>query len=139
MTAFDTDVLSDIFDGRPDYLLRLAAIPPALQAAPVVVMDEMLRGRLDMIRQADAGRAAVTVARAYELLDQTVAAFRAVRILPFTDAADVLVRGWKRAKIRVGTNDMRIAAIAISHQATLASRNARDFSLIPGLMLDVWP
>ena len=42
------------------------------------------------------------------------------------------------AKIRVGTQDLRIAAIATAHNATLVTRNARDYQLVPGLTLDVW-
>jgi predicted nucleic acid-binding protein len=33
---------------------------------------------------------------------------------------------------------MRIAAICIDHDATLVTRNARDYARIPGLTLDVW-
>ena len=50
-----------------------------------------------------------------------------------------LVASWRAARIRVKPMDMRIAAIAIHAGATLVTRNARDFRLIPGLSLDVWP
>ena len=55
-----------------------------------------------------------------------------------TPAGATLVADWKSAKIRVKPMDMRIAAIAIASDATLVTRNARDFKLIPGLKLDVW-
>lgn len=59
-------------------------------------------------------------------------------LLPYTAAADSLVQQWRAAKIRVGTNDMRIAATCIDHGATLVTRNARDCAQIPDLTFDVW-
>ena len=59
MKAFDTDVLTEILLGDPTYVARAATIPPYEQAVPVIVIEELLRGRLHVIRQAEAGQAKV--------------------------------------------------------------------------------
>ena len=72
------------------------------------------------------------------MFEQTFRALAAVRVLSYTNPADKLVEAFKRSKIRVGTRDLRIAATCIVHGATLVTRNARDFTLVPGLLLEVW-
>jgi tRNA(fMet)-specific endonuclease VapC len=138
MTAFDTDVLSDILVGNAACLQRLSLVPAADRVVPVVVLEEVLRGRLDGIRRAQAGRIRLTLERAYDLFRDAVEDTRPYRLLPYTAAADSLVRQWRRAKVRVGTNDLRIAAVCVDHWATLATRNARDYAQVPGLTFDVW-
>ncbi len=59
-------------------------------------------------------------------------------MLPYTAAADALFKAWRAAKVRIGTQDLRIAAICFAHGATLVTRNARDYTQVPGLILDVW-
>jgi tRNA(fMet)-specific endonuclease VapC len=137
MTAFDADVLSDILRGSPAVVARATASGPAEHAVPAVV-EEVIRGRFATIRQAEAGKGKVTLPQAYELFEQSFRALAAFRILPYTDAADKLVEAFRKGKIRVGTRDLRIAAICIVHGATLVTRNARDYSQLPGLTLDVW-
>jgi tRNA(fMet)-specific endonuclease VapC len=41
-------------------------------------------------------------------------------------------------KIRVGTQDLKIAAITLSHQATIVTRNYRDFSKVLNLRIEDW-
>lgn len=56
-------------------MARAAAIPLHEQAVPVIVVEEILRGRLNIIRQAEAGRASISLARAYELFEETFTDF----------------------------------------------------------------
>ena len=97
-----------------------------------------MRGRLHAIRQAEAGKGRITLARAYELLGRSVNDFHGLIILPYTGGADLLFRVWREQRIRVSTHNLRIAAICEDHAATLASRNRRDFERIPGLPVEFW-
>ena len=138
MTAFDTDVLSDLLAKRPDYVARAAVIPIADQAVPVIAAEEVIRGQLDAVRRAEAGQGKITLVEAYHWFEVALSNLRLARLLPYTDAADALFRQWRRQKLRVGTHDLRIAAIAVAHNATLVTRNQRDYALVPGLRLDAW-
>ncbi len=44
----------------------------------------------------------------------------------------------KKLKVRIGTMDLRIAAITLAHSATLITRNRRDFEKVPGLNFADW-
>ena len=138
MIALDADVISLVLQGDPVCVARLAAVPAADQSLPVVVAAELFRGRLNVIRQAEAGRGRVALGRAFELFQLTLEGIRPLEILPYTDHADILFRNWRQQRIRIGTNDLRIAAVCVAHGATLATRNQRDFVHVPGLTLEIW-
>ncbi len=138
MTAFDTDVLSDLIDGHPGYLQRLQTVEKADRLVPVVVIEEVFRGRLDGVRKAQAGQTKVTLSRAYELFQESVEKSRPFHLISYNPTAHALFLRFRAAKIRIGSQDLRIASICIAHNATLATRNARDYTLVPGLMLDIW-
>ncbi len=61
-----------------------------------------------------------------------------MQILPFNHAALQRFRNLRRAHRRLGTNDLRIAAIALAHGAVLVSRNLIHFSVLKGLGLEDW-
>ena len=39
---------------------------------------------------------------------------------------------------RIGTMDLKIASIALANNATLLTRNTRDFEKVPGLRIEDW-
>lgn len=139
MTAFDTDVLTLILVGSPPHYARMLTVAPADRCAPVVASSEHLRGRLSAIRAAESGRGRMSLALAYEMYDRSLRGLIDYRTLFYTAAADAEFRRLRAAKIRVGTNDLRVAAICIVHGVKLATRNARDFAQVPGLNLEIWP
>ena len=138
MTAFDTDILSDHFRGVQSIVARVDAVPASEQFVPIVVAEEQLRGRLDAIRKSQATPRWLTLEQAYEELEKTLADLSRFQVLPYTSTADALFKTWRAMKIRIGTQDLRIAAIAFAHNAKLVTRNARNFSQVPGLTLEMW-
>ncbi|MCE7982780.1 MAG: hypothetical protein DYG89_16475 [Caldilinea sp. CFX5] len=75
---------------------------------------------------------------AFRQLFETIEFYRALQVLLYTPSASVVFDRLRQQRIRIGTQDLRIAAIALSHQATVVTRNVRDFGQVPGLMIVDW-
>ena len=138
MTAFDTDILTDIAKRVPQVMARVASVSPNERFLPIVVAEEALRGQLASVRLAQAGSGRVTLERAYAYLEETLRAIKDIQLLPYTTLADALFVAWRIAKLKVGIQDLRIAAICVAHGAKLVSRNARDYGKVPGLNFEIW-
>jgi tRNA(fMet)-specific endonuclease VapC len=138
MKAFDSDVLTLIFQGDPDCVQKASLIPALVQSTPIVVIEEILRGRLNAIRLAQAEKSKLSVDHAYQLLELSIADFQKIKVLSHTSQAEALVKPWRKQKIRIGNSDLRIAAICVVHSATLISRNRKDFEQVPDLSIEFW-
>ena len=138
MIALDADVLSRLLQGDPVIGQKVAAVPAADRAIPIIVVEEVLRGRFNLIRQAESGKARITLERAYELFQSALSDVSKMQVLGYSAAAHVLAEGWRKQKLKVGTHDHRIGAICVSHGVKLATRNQRDFAQVPGLSLEIW-
>jgi len=103
-----------------------------------VVVEEVLRGRLNVIRAAQSGTKGTSIVRAYASFEQTFADFRSLTLLPFTEAAETQYQLWRKQRCRGGTLDLRIAATCVAHGVRLVSRNRRDFEELPGLDVEFW-
>jgi len=64
--------------------------------------------------------------------------FAAARVLPFDAKASVVFDGLVSKRVRIATMDLRIASIALSQGLTLVTRNFRDFSKVPQLLIEDW-
>lgn len=131
----DTDHLSLLQRGQPFVLAHLASVPVAQRAVTIITVDEQLQGRLAVIRRA---KTQIDAAREYERLREIVQFFATIQILDYDAAAATQFDALRRQGIRIGTQDLRIAAICLVRQATLATRNQRDFSLVSGLSTENW-
>jgi len=59
-------------------------------------------------------------------------------LLPFDADAAAKFKSLQRLRLRAGTMDVKIAAICLTHDLTLLTRNVRDFDGIPSLRIDNW-
>ncbi|WP_342597185.1 type II toxin-antitoxin system VapC family toxin [Cyanobacterium aponinum UTEX 3222] len=76
--------------------------------------------------------------KGYRLLQQIINSFSEARILDFEKDAIAIFQQLKNQKIGVSTMDLRIASIALSRNLILLTRNQKDFTKIPNLIIEDW-
>jgi tRNA(fMet)-specific endonuclease VapC len=131
---FDTDHLSLYGRNYPTILTRLSATQAPL-ITTAINAEEQLRGRLAQIAEAkDEAKQAV----AYQWLTETITFLSTFQILQYTAPAQAMYQMLKSQRLRVGTQDLRIAAIALAHNGILLTRNLKDFERIPNLSTQDW-
>lgn len=133
--VLDTDTITLQQANRRTILRHLEHIPPTQVFTTVITMREQIRGRLAIVDQTEEGAILV---KAYAQLQATVDYFKQVRVLPFTEEALTRLQQLRMQKVRVGTQDLRIAAIALSVDGILVTSNRRDFAKVPGLSIEDW-
>ena len=131
----DTDHVSLQERGHLPLRSHLESLPPGAIAVSVVTVEEMLRGRLAILARRSEGEARI---RAYAKLLETVLFFSSIPVIPFDSACEQQFQALRTMRLRVGSQDLRIAATALVHNVVLVTRNRRDFEQVPGLMLDDW-
>ena len=135
----DTDHISILQkQAGPDFaklMARIAQVPRSDLAFCIVSFHEQVLGCHTYLTQA---KTAADVIRGYRMLDRVLSAFTAALVLPFDNNAAAAFTGLAGQRVRIATMDLRIAAIALSHGLTVLTRNARDFSRVPGLVIEDW-
>lgn len=101
----------------------------------VVSFEEQMRGWMSVISRArDAAGQVPAYGHLRRLLDQ----YHEMRVLDFDAAAAAQFQPLRAAHRRANTMDLKIAAVAIAHDAILLSGNARDFAAIAGLRFEAF-
>lgn len=137
MTLFvlDTDHLSLYQRDVEPLLSKLLSHPPDELAITIITVEEQLRGRLAQVRKATT---AAHLNECYRWLGETVDQLARLPVLSFDDRAATLYEKFLSQRIRIGTQDLRIASIVLTQKAVLLTRNSQDFSRVPGLQLADW-
>ena len=131
----DTDQLSLLQRGHPAVQKHYDAHPPDHLAITIVTVEEQLRGRLAQVNKQPSGPLRC---EAYERLRKAVADFCKINVLEYDAAADALFLNLKRRFPQLGSQDLRIAAVTLAHQATLVTHNQVDFGKLPELTTEDW-
>lgn len=138
MLILDTDHLSELDEGSAAGARlneRLLAAGEDL-AATIVSAEEQLRGWLAQIHRAHADPHAQVSASAR--LQRRLEFYGCWTVLPWDKSAARLFISLRRQGVRIGPMDLKIACLALEHDATLLSRNSADFSKVPGLRCENW-
>ena len=133
--VLDTDHVSLFQQNHPILTERINAVNPEEIGVTVITLEEQFYGRLNGIRRANSPEKLIS---AYAKLSATWNYFATVNLLDFDLDASNCFAELLRQKIRIGTQDLRIAAVVMSRNAILVTRNRRDFERIPGLRFEDW-
>jgi tRNA(fMet)-specific endonuclease VapC len=137
MLVLDTDHLSELEVRSPAGMRLLARLEQARDDAFItaVTCEEQLRGWLAEIKRHTKPRSQIV---AYARLIRTVESQARWPILLLDEESVSEFESLGKRRVRIGTNDLKIAAIAMAHDATLLTRNAVDFGKVPGLKFANW-
>ena len=137
MHLLDTDTLSLLHAGNPRLRERQAQVGTWQIATTAITRIEILQGRFAFILRAVNGeellRAFAWLVRSEDLLQQ-------IPVLPIDhEVAANFDRLRQHRKLKkIGRADLLIAAFALTHEATVVTRNLRHFRLVPGLQVENW-
>ena len=139
MVILDTDHLTVIQrQSHPTFSFlsaRLRRTPPADVCTTIVNGEEQMRGWLAVISRSKKVPQAIA---GYRRLHALLSFFAQIPVLNFDESAAERLLHLRRTRIRLGSMDVKIAAIALSRGATLLSRNLADFRRVPGLKIEDW-
>ena len=133
--VLDSDTFTLFRRRHPAVTRRLLATDPERVAVSVITVDEALSGWQAAVRRPLPPAA---LADKYLQLADTVVDLRRFHIETFGLPAILDFEQLRRAKLNVGSNDLRIAAIARTLRAAVVTRNRRDFDRVPGLRVEDW-
>ena len=102
---------------------------------PVIVAEESLKGWLAQVHRAK--RESQKIA-AYDHLIKVISALSKSQIVPWTEEAARELARQRGLRVNIPPHDLMIASLAITHDALLLTRNAKDFSRVHGLRFESW-
>jgi tRNA(fMet)-specific endonuclease VapC len=138
MYILDTDHMSLLeWDNAGAAVLRerLADCEPDDVATTIISYEEQVRGWMAYLARA---RSIDQQIEGYRRLRGHLDNYRQIPVLDFDGEAAARYQAMRRARIRICTMDMKIAAITLSKGATLLSKNLVDFQRIRGLKVEDW-
>ena len=134
--VLDTDLCGFAQQEHPKVLQRFQHLAEDDEVVTTIVtFGEDLSGWLPACRRARDGSAR---AKAYDRLQIGLDFYRDKDCLPFDEVASALFDQFRAHRIRIGTNDLAIAAITLSVGGILVTRNIIDFQRVPDLVLEDW-
>lgn len=132
---FDTDHLSLFQRGNSLIKSRLENCASDEIAITIITDEEQLRGRLAQIKKASSIQTRI---EAYRWLRETIELFAELPVVDLDVGSCNQDELLSKQKLRIGTQDRRIAAIALAKNAIVVTRNQNDFGQIAGLKIEDW-
>lgn len=139
MYLLDTDHVSllervDNID-KQRLLNRLGKLREGDVATSIIAFEEQVRGWTAYLSKSKTTNQQVD---AYLRLRLQLNNYCSIIVLDFDDRAAKVFQDLKSQRLKVGTMDLKMASVALVNNATLLSRNLRDFSRVPNLRVEDW-
>jgi tRNA(fMet)-specific endonuclease VapC len=138
MYILDTDHLSFLErkgDNAQPLLQRMREIDPAQISTTIISYEEQMRGWLSYIAKAQTEDKQV---EAYKQLKNQLMNYCAIPVIEFNLGAVREFNSLRKIYPRLGTMDLKIAAITIVNRSILLTKNSSDFGQILGLPIEDW-
>ncbi|UUO15624.1 type II toxin-antitoxin system VapC family toxin [Dolichospermum heterosporum] len=117
---------------------RIRAVGNSSIFVTTITLEEQLKGRLAIINKCNSNKNLQGLASAHRNLNLTQNFFCSVNLLEFNQAACESYQKLRQQKINSGSQDLRIAAIALVNQAIVVTQNYKDFIKVPNLSIEDW-
>jgi tRNA(fMet)-specific endonuclease VapC len=138
MYLLDTDHISLMDRGGAEgrnIQARLDRVPADDIVASIVSFEEQMRGWMSAIARARMIERQIPF---YRELERLLHYYSITPLLTFDSRAVTEFQRLRQSGIRIGTMDLKIAATALTNDATLLTRNLADFGQVPGLRVEDW-
>lgn len=115
--------------------VRLRALPPDDVATTIVSYEEQMRGWLARLARTTTQERQIFD---YSELKKLLQSYCSFAVIDYNTIAAAEFQRLFASKLRVGTLDLKIAAIALANSAVLLTRNKTHFDKIIGLRTEDW-
>jgi tRNA(fMet)-specific endonuclease VapC len=138
LLILDTDHASLFLKGNTLVCDRIFQTEPDDLAISVITAEEICQGWLSEINKYSQANQSSRLLLAYSEFEKSLDFFQTIQRLSFDTNAYNQFEILRHQFRRLGTRDLRIAAIALSLNATVITRNAKDFGQIKNLSIEDW-
>lgn len=138
LLILDTDHVSLLLRGNPIVCDRVLQTNLENLVISIVTAEEICQGWLSEINRHTQSSQSSRLLFAYAEFQKALEFFKTIHIVSFDSNAYKQFEILRRLFRQLGTRDMRIAAIALSINAILLTRNQKDFGQIPNLLIEDW-
>lgn len=108
----------------------LKPFPPDEVATTIVNFEEQMQGWISAINKEKELKDQIEF---YRRMRRSLRSYCSIAVVDFDEVAATEFQRLKKHYRRLGTKDLKIAAITLAHRATLWTRNMKDFGQIAGL------
>ena len=134
----DTNTVTLLQYENNQIIQRIRAVGNSSIFVTTITLEEQLKGRLAIINKCNSNKNLQGLASAHRNLKLTQNFFCSVNLLEFNQAACESYQKLRQQKINSGSQDLRIAAIALVNQAIVVTQNYKDFIKVPNLSIEDW-
>jgi tRNA(fMet)-specific endonuclease VapC len=137
MHILDTDTFTHLHAGNSHVIEHLRKLDDPDVGTTIITKIELLRGRFDFVLKAATGK---ELLRAQQWLNRTEELLAQIIIIPVDEVSAGQFDRLRMMKglRKIGRADLLIASIALTHRATLVTRNVKHFRQVSGLKVLNW-